>query len=665
MKRNTVSIIFSLLLAFCIALSFSSCFIYASEGKITLKETKTDIKARSVYNRSGYGIVNFEAPVEEEGGSFDWYWYGLLGPEGKYIIEPKPMTIDPLYNTVGNEFFISDGVICDVDKAYYDLSGRQLFDIHFFRSSFTGGTYISDTRVIPFSGGTGLIMYSVNANRSDGGQGWTETELSPIYIVDKSGNILRETPRTEEDYNNRFYYGGDGFLCRNDFTGGMTFYDLDGNLLIDLRGRGYNPYSGIFYNGYAWVRNAETGLCGFVDTSGREVIPCEYEEVGTFCDGLASVKRNGKYGYINEKNEIVIPIEYDAAYGAGGGLAEVCRNGKHGFVDYENKQVLGFEYDDLSSFDGGTAYGIKNGTVYILTEGSKSSVPVPVIAGGSAAVIGIGISVLALIKKARAAAAVSEESAAAGKSVKAAEEAAKEAKIFKPSFGSRSLLISSSDDELASMLKARSFLKVKRCAFEDLEKEAGEDKPDLIITDIGSETELDKMISNKNGAFKDTALSLILPEALLENSRERLEKLVQDGTLAAYVQEGTGPAAAMVKLVLPVLKPDISSDASLGNMGKLADALGIPAVSSLIDAFVSGRDIKATLEEADDKLSIADLAGIMGDLASILGFDRAADIAGLVGDAKNISKALDDESGAYEIKKGVKSMKDILEVLSK
>ncbi|MBQ9912041.1 MAG: hypothetical protein IJM49_03330, partial [Firmicutes bacterium] len=131
-----------------------------------------------------------------------------------------------------------------------------------------------------------------------------------------------------------------------------------------------------------------------------------------------------------------------------------------------------------------------------------------------------------------------------------------------------------------------------------------------------------------------------------------------------YVQEGTSPAAAMVKLVLPVLKPDISSDASLGNMGKLADALGIPAVSSLIDAFVSGRDIKVTLEEADDKLSIADLAGIVGDLASILGFDRAADIAGLVGDAKNISKALDDESGAYEITKGVKSMKDILEVLS-
>ncbi|MBR0416186.1 MAG: WG repeat-containing protein [Firmicutes bacterium] len=667
MRKNTVRFIRIFLPALCAILCLSSCFVFANSGNaanLTLKEKKTGIKADSVYNRSGYGTVSFTAPVTEEGGTFDWYWYGLLGPDGKYVVEPKPMEIYPKYNTVGNEFFITDGVICDADKAYYDLNGKELFDIRIFNSSLTGNTYYLDTRVMPFYGGRGVIMYSVNVNMSGGGQGWTESENSPIYIVDKSGSVIKETYRANDDYE-EWYYGGDGFLCRNDFTNGMSFYDFDGNLLIDLRGRGYDPYSGIFANGYAWVRDAGTGFCGFIDTSGREAIPCEYEEVGAFCDGLAVVKRNGKYGYINTANEIVIPIEYDSAYGAGSGLAEVCRNGKHGFVDYENRQVLPFEYDDLSSFEGGVAYGIRNGEIYIIKEGTKGSVPVPVIAGGSAAVIGIGISVIALHRKSKAAAKIAAENInSAGAAGKAAEEAAGSSGLFKPSFGSRTILVSSNDEKLTETLKARSFLKVRECAFEELEKGTEKNEPDLVITDIGSESELASILEIKKEALKDTALGLILTEELLESNKERLEKLKKDGVLTAFVQKGTDPALAMVKLVLPILKPDLDSDASLGNVGKLADVLGIPAVSSLIDAYTSGRDIKETLEKKDGELGIADMADIIGDLASILGFDRAADIAGLARDAKNVSDALGDESGAYEMKKGVKSMKDILEVLS-
>ena len=86
MKRKPVSHFRRVLAVLCIALLSSSFFVYAAAEKLTLKETKTDIQAISVYNCSGYGTVSYEAPVQEEGGSFDWYWYGLLGPDRKSVV---------------------------------------------------------------------------------------------------------------------------------------------------------------------------------------------------------------------------------------------------------------------------------------------------------------------------------------------------------------------------------------------------------------------------------------------------------------------------------------------------------------------------------------------------------------------------------------------------
>lgn len=57
---------------------------------------------------------------------------------------------------------------------------------------------------------------------------------------------------------------------------------------------------------------------GFIDTEGREVIPCNYYSVDYFEQGLAMVSRvvtGGKvaYGYIDRSGEEVIPCRYDEA----------------------------------------------------------------------------------------------------------------------------------------------------------------------------------------------------------------------------------------------------------------------------------------------------------------------------------------------------------------
>lgn len=42
-----------------------------------------------------------------------------------------------------------------------------------------------------------------------------------------------------------------------------------------------------------------------------------YDEIGVFSEGLAAVKKDGKWGYINTKGEVVIPITIDTSYGVG------------------------------------------------------------------------------------------------------------------------------------------------------------------------------------------------------------------------------------------------------------------------------------------------------------------------------------------------------------
>jgi hypothetical protein len=44
------------------------------------------------------------------------------------------------------------------------------------------------------------------------------------------------------------------------------------------------------------------GKYGFIDNTGKEVIPLKYDKVEDFCEGLAHVQLNGKWGYIEIKN---------------------------------------------------------------------------------------------------------------------------------------------------------------------------------------------------------------------------------------------------------------------------------------------------------------------------------------------------------------------------
>lgn len=71
------------------------------------------------------------------------------------------------------------------------------------------------------------------------------------------------------------------------------------------------------------------------------MITPQYEDADSFNEGLAAVKKDGKWGYIDETGKTVIPFEYDYAFPFSEGLAVVCTQG---IDSIKNANV---SYDDL------------------------------------------------------------------------------------------------------------------------------------------------------------------------------------------------------------------------------------------------------------------------------------------------------------------------------
>jgi hypothetical protein len=97
-------------------------------------------------------------------------------------------------------------------------------------------------------------------------------------------------------------------------------------------------------NGFIPVCN---GKWGFIDNTGKQVIPCQYDLVATFREGLCAVMTGDYVGFINEQNEMVIDQIYHyttniiwLTYGFENGLAYVELNDSQGVIDRNGNYVL-------------------------------------------------------------------------------------------------------------------------------------------------------------------------------------------------------------------------------------------------------------------------------------------------------------------------------------
>ncbi|MCX6253689.1 MAG: WG repeat-containing protein [Bacteroidia bacterium] len=106
---------------------------------------------------------------------------------------------------------------------------------------------------------------------------------------------------------------------------------------------------------------------GFVDVTGKVLVPIIYDDALSFSEGLAIVKKEDKYGFVDINGKEVTPFIYDEpeisimmkrirliqiipAFRFSELGAWVTKDGKYGFMDVNGKLLIPIIYDDANSF---------------------------------------------------------------------------------------------------------------------------------------------------------------------------------------------------------------------------------------------------------------------------------------------------------------------------
>jgi len=207
----------------------------------------------------------------------------------------------------------------------------------------------------------GEIMFSTNASRV--------SDFSNGLALIKIKEVVNNKWTSSYGYINTT--GQIQIPCKyekaNDFNADVTWVKEKGAtsyLLINKKGeiiltKKYTKV-GSFYKGYEDMCAVfEDGKMGFINTQGKEVIPCKYSGSRTFHEGLACVTlyddEIGKYGFINKKGEVVIPFQYKQAGTSSftNGECRVSVNGKIVLINHKGEVIFKTQYKSLQDFNFG------------------------------------------------------------------------------------------------------------------------------------------------------------------------------------------------------------------------------------------------------------------------------------------------------------------------
>ena len=95
-----------------------------------------------------------------------------------------------------------------------------------------------------------------------------------------------------------------------------------------------------------------TSLWGLISLpSCKVVLPCKYQSMSKFNDGLSIVSIEGKYGCINKQGVEIVPLQYDAIRDFVHERAVVSLTRELGLIDTEGNIVVDYKYEDISGLD--------------------------------------------------------------------------------------------------------------------------------------------------------------------------------------------------------------------------------------------------------------------------------------------------------------------------
>jgi uncharacterized protein YceK len=326
--------------------------------------------------------VKLAVEYDELGGFYEGRAAIRKGELWGFINENFELIVEPKYTEVGD---YSEGVVwaktgtSGMDRCIYilDLEGNILFDtskLPMFEyggkeySLYTDISGCSEGVVELYPEAGYLPVAYITEDESNGSvvKFLSETIYSPSYY-NLEGKLLMNSDLLYEKlgYTLSIYAGGvhDGiirlFYYADDNKNIKTiFMDTEGNIykIEDDAYKSSEIY--MFNDGIAAVKVIDDNNImkfGFIDDTGNWIIEPEYDDFGlstddqiVFDDGLARVKKDGKWGIINTENEVIVDFIYDRIYYKfNNGLYPITSDEKFGFIDEKGTVVTNCIYQTI------------------------------------------------------------------------------------------------------------------------------------------------------------------------------------------------------------------------------------------------------------------------------------------------------------------------------
>jgi hypothetical protein len=110
---------------------------------------------------------------------------------------------------------------------------------------------------------------------------------------------------------------------------------------------------------------------GYMDVTGKAVIAANFDKVSNFKQGLAAVMMDKKWGYIDPAGNLIVPVKYDQANYFQYGRAIVKLDKKWGCIDEKGNEVIPAIYESVGYFKDGKTLVKKDGEQFYLDLNGK------------------------------------------------------------------------------------------------------------------------------------------------------------------------------------------------------------------------------------------------------------------------------------------------------
>lgn len=166
------------------------------------------------------------------------------------------------------------------------------------------------------------------------------------FIVEKNKRFAifgaDGNPLTNFDFidTERYYDGAVSVILPDNST---TLIDLKGNILFTPL-KGYRL--GNCKKGICAISNVKTGKIGFIDKSGKIIIPCEYDNAEQ-ANELLKLQKNKKWGLYNFNHEAITEIKYEYIFSSVNNLY-IVKDKNWGVINMSGKDIIPITYKHIS-----------------------------------------------------------------------------------------------------------------------------------------------------------------------------------------------------------------------------------------------------------------------------------------------------------------------------